>query len=61
MERSGRWSKRFAGAPPEVRDDPDASLLLDRLDAGDHEMAGRLRRLRHYLSGRDRFEAAKRA
>ncbi|MHB1045971.1 MAG: tetratricopeptide repeat protein [Thermoanaerobaculia bacterium] len=48
-------------APPEVRDDPDATLLLDRLDAGDNEMAGRLRRLRHYLSGRDRFEAAKRA
>lgn len=48
-------------APSEVRDDPDATLLLERLDAGDHEMAGRLRRLRHYLSGRDRFEAARRA
>ncbi len=48
-------------APPEIRDDPDATVLLDRLDAGDNEMAGRLRRLRHYLSGRDRYEAAERA
>lgn len=50
-----------ADAPSEVRDDPDASTLLDRLDAGDHEIAHRLRRLRHYLSGRDRFEAAREA
>ncbi len=48
-------------APSEVRDDPDASALLSRLDAGDHEIAHRLRRLRHYLSGRDRFEAAREA
>jgi len=48
-------------APPEVRDDPDATALLNRLDAGDNEMEGRLRRLRHYLAGRDRFEAARRA
>lgn len=50
-----------ADAPPEVREDPDALALLGRLDAGDHEMAAHLRRLRHYLSGADRFEAAKRA
>ena len=49
-------------APPEVRDDPDATALLARLDAGDRdETADRLRRLRHYLAGRDRFEAARRA
>ncbi|MFN7986964.1 MAG: hypothetical protein U0529_05795 [Thermoanaerobaculia bacterium] len=48
-------------APSEVRDDPDAMRLLERLDAGDHEVAGRLRRLRHYLSGRDRLEVRKRA
>jgi hypothetical protein len=49
-------------APPEVRDDPDATALLGRLDAGDlDEMVGRLRRLRHYLAGRDRIEAARRA
>ena len=48
-------------APPEVRDDPDASALLARLDAGDHEVEGRLRRLRHYLAGRDRYEEARRA
>lgn len=48
-------------APPEVRDDPDASALLARLDAGDHEVEFRLRRLRHYLAGRDRFEEARRA
>ena len=48
-------------APSEVRDDSDAMRLLDQLDAGDHEVAGRLRRLRHYLSGRDRVEARKRA
>lgn len=48
-------------APSEVRDDPDAMKLLDRLDAGDNEVAGRLRRLRRYLSGRDRFEAQQRA
>jgi tetratricopeptide (TPR) repeat protein len=49
-------------APPEVRDDPDATALLGRLDAGDRdEMADRLRRLRHYLGGRDRVEAVRRA
>lgn len=48
-------------APPEVRDDPDATALLARLDAGDNEMEGRLRRLRHYLAGRDRVEEARRA
>ncbi len=48
-------------APSEVRGDPDAFALLSRLDAGDHEIAHRLRRLRHYLSGRDRFEAAREA
>ncbi len=46
-------------APPEVRDDPDASALLARLDAGDQEVEFRLRRLRHYLAGRDRFEEAR--
>ena len=50
-----------AQAPPEVRDDPDATALLTRLDAGDHEVEHRLRRLRHYLAGRDRFEEARRA
>ncbi len=48
-------------APPEVRDDPDATALLGRLDAGDEEMQGRFRRLRHYLAGRDRAEAVRRA
>lgn len=48
-------------APPEVRDDPDATALLRRLDAGDEEMQGRVRRLRHYLAGRDRVEAVRRA
>lgn len=48
-------------APSEVRDDPDAIRLLGRLDAGDHEVGGRLRRLRRYLSGRDRVEARRRA
>ena len=48
-------------APPEVRDDPDASALLARLDAGDHEVEFRLRRLRYYLAGRDAFEEARRA
>ena len=48
-------------APPEVRDDPDATALLGRLDAGDEEMQGRVRRLRHYLAGRDRVEAVRRA
>lgn len=49
-------------APAEVRDDPDASALLGRLDAGDRDdMADRLRRLRHYLDGRDRVEAVRRA
>jgi len=48
-------------APPEVRDDPDATALLTRLDAGDQEMEGRLRRLRHYLAGRDRAEEARQA
>ncbi len=49
-------------AIPEVRDDPDATALLGRLDAGDSdEVVGRLRRLRHYLAGRDRVEAARRA
>lgn len=49
-------------APPEVRDDPDAAALLGRLDAGDRdEMADRLRRLRHYLAGRDRVDEVQRA
>jgi len=48
-------------APPEVRDDPDATALLARLDAGDQEMEGRLRRLRRYLAGRDRVDEARRA
>jgi tetratricopeptide (TPR) repeat protein len=48
-------------APPEIRDDPDATMLLSRLDAGDHEVAGRLRRLRRYLSGQDRIKLARRA
>ena len=49
-------------APPEVRDDPDATVLLARLDAGDQdETADRLKRLRHYLAGRDRYQAASRA
>ncbi|HYN41506.1 MAG TPA: hypothetical protein VE129_07020, partial [Thermoanaerobaculia bacterium] len=49
-------------APPEVRDDPDATALLGRLDAGDRdEMADRFKRLRHYLAGRDRVEAVRRA
>jgi tetratricopeptide (TPR) repeat protein len=48
-------------APPEVRDDPDATALLGRLDAGDEEVGDRLRRLRHYLDGRDRVEAVRRA
>ncbi|MCL4807301.1 MAG: hypothetical protein KJ062_05825 [Thermoanaerobaculia bacterium] len=48
-------------APPEVRDDPDATALLGRLDAGDEEVGDRLRRLRHYLDGRGRVEAVRRA
>lgn len=47
--------------PPEVRDDPDATALLGRLDAGDEEVGNRLRRLRHYLDGRGRVEAVRRA
>ena len=49
------------GAPPEVREDPDATALLSGLDAGDEEVSSRIRRLRHYLSGRDRVEAVRRA
>lgn len=48
-------------APPEVRDDPDATALLTHLSAGDQEMEGRLRRLRHYLAGRERAGEARRA
>lgn len=48
-------------APPEVRDDPDASALLDGLDAGDVEAAARIRRLRRYLTGQDRSEIARSA
>jgi tetratricopeptide (TPR) repeat protein len=48
-------------APPEVRDDPDATALLTHLSAGDQEMEGRLRRLRYYLAGRDRVSEARRA
>ena len=48
-------------APAEIRDDPDAAALLGGLDAGDEEVAPRLRRLRRYLCGQDRAEAARRA
>ena len=48
-------------APPEIRDDPDATALLGGLDAGDDEVAHRIRRLRRYLCGQDRAEAARRA
>jgi len=48
-------------APPEVRDDPDATALLTQVDAGDLEMEDRLRRLRHYLAGRDRVDEVRRA
>ncbi len=48
-------------APPEIRDDPDAAALLGGLDAGDDEVAHRIRRLRRYLCGQDRAEAARRA
>jgi tetratricopeptide (TPR) repeat protein len=48
-------------APPEIRQDPDAAALLGGLDAGDDEVAHRIRRLRRYLCGQDRAEDARRA